>query len=55
LLLKDINPDEEAVSFTEYAKYVLREGVDENKRELVKVFGKPPYLHKKEIFSASIS
>ena len=54
LLLRDINPSTEPVSFTEYAKYVLNEGADEDKRELVKVFGKPLYIHNKEVCSSMI-
>ena len=55
LLLKDINPDREIVSFIEYAKYILGEGTDEDKRELAKVFGKYLYIHNKEICSSPIS
>ncbi|MFH1601884.1 MAG: recombinase family protein [Candidatus Shapirobacteria bacterium] len=54
LLLKDINPGSGEVSFTEYAKYVLRDGADEEKREIVKVFGKHLYVHDKEVCSAPI-
>ena len=54
LLLKDINPGTKPVSFTEYAKYVLNEGTDEDKRELVKVFGKTLYIHNKEVCSSPI-
>lgn len=54
LLLQDINPDKERVSFTEYAKYVLKEGTDEDKREIVKVFGKHLYINKKEVCSTPI-
>ncbi|MBN1262842.1 MAG: recombinase family protein [Candidatus Pacebacteria bacterium] len=55
LLLKDINPGSEEISFTEYAKYVLRDGSNEEKREIVKVFGKYLYIHDKEVCSAPIS
>ena len=55
LLLKDINPDEERVSFTEYAKYVLTEGIDEDKGEIVKLFDKHLYIHNKEVCSSPIS
>jgi len=55
LLLKDINPDKEPVTFTEYARYVLNEGSDEEKRELVKVFDKTLYINNKEVCSSPIS
>ncbi len=54
LLLKDINPGTGQVSFAEYAKYVLNEGADEDKRGIVKVFDKPLYIHNKEVCSSSI-
>ena len=38
LLLKDINPDKEQVSFNEYAKFALTNGSNEEKKEIVKVF-----------------
>ena len=54
LLLKDISPGTKPISFAEYAKYVLNEGDDEDKREIVKVFGKYLFVHDKEVCSAPI-
>ena len=54
LVLQDINPGSEEISFTEYAKYVLRDGADEEKREIVKVFGKHIFIHNKEVCSGPI-
>ncbi|GAF77912.1 unnamed protein product, partial [marine sediment metagenome] len=55
LLLRDINPDKETVSFTEYAKYALNEGTNEDKREIVRVFDEPLYIHNKEACSSPIN
>jgi len=55
LVLQDISPGSGEISFTEYAKYILRDGNNEEKREIVKVFGKHPYINNKEVCSAPIS
>lgn len=55
LLIQDINPDKDQVSFAEYAKYILKEGSDEEKREIIKVFGKPLFIHDKEVCSSPIN
>jgi len=52
LLQKNINPNSEPLTFTDYAKYILKEGSDVEKREIVKVFGSHLYLHDKEVCSA---
>jgi len=54
LLHKGIDPDKEPVTFTEYTKYVLKEGENKNKKEIFKVFGKTLYIHNKEICSSPI-
>ena len=55
LLLRNINPDDESVSFIDYAKYVLKEGSEEEKKEIVKAFNKTLYIHNKEVCSSSIN
>jgi len=54
LLSKNINPKSLKVSFPEYAKYLLKNGTDQQKLEVVKVFRKQLYLHNKEICSAPL-
>jgi hypothetical protein len=43
------------ISFAEYANYILKEGTDDQKKELIKVFGKKLYIHNKEVCSSPIS
>lgn len=54
LLSKNINPNSIKVSFAEYAKYLLANGSDQQKLEVVKVFRKQLYLHNKEVCSAPL-
>lgn len=54
LLTQDIDPDEKSISFVDYAKYILKEGADEDKKEIVKVFKDYLYLHHKQICSSPI-
>lgn len=37
------------LSFTEFTQYILRNGTNEEKREIATVFGRQLYLHNKEI------
>ena len=55
LLAQDINPKSAPTRFAEYAKYILAEGMDQEKLEVVKVFGKQLYLHNKEICGSPIN
>jgi hypothetical protein len=54
LLYKNIDPDKEPITFTEYAKYVLKEGNKKAKKEILKVFGKTLYIHNREVCSSPI-
>lgn len=54
LLAQNISPKSAPTRFAEYAKYILAEGTDQERREVVGVFGKQLYLHNKEICSEPI-
>lgn len=54
LLAQNMNPKSNQIRFADYAKYILAEGTDLEKVEVVKVFGKQLYLHNKEICSVPI-
>jgi len=51
---QNINPKGKELSFTEYAQHILRNGTDEEKREITQAFGKQLYLHNKEVCGASV-
>lgn len=55
LLQEDINPDKKPLTFGEYAKHILHNGSNDEKREIVKVFNKQLYIHNQNICSAPIS
>lgn len=55
LLAQNINPKSAPVRFAKYAKYILAEGTDQEKLEVVKVFGRQLYLHNKEVCGAPIN
>lgn len=54
LIQQNINPKGKELTFVEFAQHILRNGTDEEKREITKVFGKQLYLHNKEICSSPI-
>ena len=54
LIQQNINPKGKELSFTEYASHILRNGTDQEKRELATVFGKQLYIHNKEVCGAPI-
>ena len=54
LLQQDIDPDQKPMDIFEYAKYALRSGPIQEKREIVKVFGGRLYIHNQFISSAPI-
>lgn len=54
LLQQDINPEHQPLDIKEYAKYALRNGSTEEKREVVKAFGNLLYLHRQIVCSAPI-
>lgn len=55
LLQQDINPEHQPLDIKEYAKYALRNGSMEEKREVVKAFGNLLYLHRQIVCSAPIN
>ncbi len=55
LLEQDISPKSASIRFADYAKYILAEGSDQDKVEVVKAFGKQLYIHNKEITSSPAS
>ncbi len=54
LLQQDVDPDKKPITFTEYAKHALKNGLAMEKREVVQTLGRQLYLHDKGIVSAPI-
>ena len=54
LLVQNINPNSVSLKLTDYVKHVLAEGSDQEKLEIVKIFGKQLYIHNKEVCSTPI-
>ena len=54
LIQQNINPKGKELSFVEFTQHILRNGTDEEKREITKVFGKQLYIHNKEICGTPI-
>ena len=54
LLQQDIDPDQKPMDVFEYAKYALRSGPIQEKREIVKAFGRRLYIHNQFISSSPI-
>lgn len=54
LIQQNVNPKGKQLSFVEYAQHILRNGLNEEKIELTKVFGKPLHIHNKEVCGAPI-
>jgi len=46
---QNINSKAKSLSFTEYAKHILRNGTNEEKKEVALSFGRQLYIHNKEI------
>ncbi|MCJ7804271.1 recombinase family protein [Patescibacteria group bacterium] len=55
LIQQNINPKDKALSFTEYAQHVLRNGTNEEKKEIAMAFGNQLYIHNGEVCGAPIS
>lgn len=55
LIQQNVNPKGKQLSFMEYAQYILRNGLNEEKIEITKVFGEPLYIHNKEVCGAPIN
>lgn len=49
LIQQNINPKDKALSFTEYAQHILRNGTNEEKKEMAISFGNQLYIHNKEV------
>ena len=54
LIQQNINPKGKELTFTEYAQHILRNGTDEEKRDIALIFGKQLYVHNKEICGVPI-
>lgn len=54
LIQQNINPKGKELSFTEYAQHILRNGTNEEKKEIAMAFGKQLYLHNREVCGAPI-
>lgn len=54
LIQQNINPKGKQLTFMEYAQHVLRNGLNEEKIEITKVFGKQLYIHNQEVCGAPI-
>lgn len=54
LLQQDINPDHQPLDIFEYAKYALRQGEMQEKREVIKSLGGLLYVHNKGVCSAPL-
>lgn len=52
LLQQDINPDHKPLNIIEYAKYALRNGEKQEKREIIKALGNTMYIHNRGICSS---
>ena len=55
LIQQNINLKGKTLSFTEYAKHILRNGTNEERKEVAMAFGKQLYIHNKEVCGAPIS
>lgn len=54
LLQQDIDPDHQPFDISEYAKYALKNGAKEEKREIIKTLGSTLYIHNQLICSSPI-
>jgi len=54
LIQNNVNPKGKTLSFTEYAKHILRNGNNEERKEIAKAFDKQLYLHDKEVCGTPI-
>jgi len=55
LIQQNINPKGKALSFTEYAQHILRNGTNEEKKETALAFDKQLYLHNREVCGSPIN
>ena len=54
LIQQNVNPKGKQLTFVEYAQHILRNGSNEEKIEITKVFGKLLYIHDREVCGAPI-
>ena len=54
LIQQNIDPEGKELSFIEYAQYILRNGTNEEKKEMAIAFGNQLYIHNKEVCGAPI-
>ena len=52
LLHKNVDPDDEPISFLEYAKYALFNGTVQEKRDTILAFNKQLYIRNRSIVSS---
>jgi len=52
LLHKNVDPDDEPISFLEYAKYALFNGTVQEKRDIILAFNKQLYIRNRSIVSS---
>ena len=55
LIQQNINPKDKALSFTEYAQHILRNGTNEEKKEMALAFDRQLYLHNREVCGSPIN
>ena len=54
LIQQNVNPKGKTVSFAEYARHILRNGTNEEIKEIALSFGRQLYIHNKEVCGALI-
>lgn len=55
LIQQNVNPKGKDLTFTEYAQHILRNGTDQEKRDIAMIFGKELYIHNKEVCGAPLT
>ena len=54
LIQQNVNPKGKDLTFAEYAQHILRNGTDQEKRDITTVFDKQLYIHNKEVCGAAV-
>jgi len=54
LIQQNVNPKGKELTFAEYAQHILRNGTDQEKRDITTVFDKQLYIHNREVCGAPI-
>jgi len=55
LIQQNINPEGKGLSFAEYAQHILRNGTNEEKKEMAMASGNQLYIHNKEVCGSPIN